>query len=154
MAFQSGDVRGTKTAAEAKHAHKNRPYNMLERSQNVPNDKTRESWDRMFKPRLCCNCNTWSDVLGKCVDGRENCTHFPQCMSCGAVNCDKCDPWGILREATGTPSEQPDPLAHEEEHNLEIEAQFNKTMREERTGEEMLEDEHDFITQLEEETDE
>ncbi len=67
MAFQSGDVRGTKTAVEAKHAHKQRPYNMLERSQNVPNNKTRVSWDRMFLHPSCPKCPEYSSIIGKCM---------------------------------------------------------------------------------------
>ena len=72
MAFQSGDVRGTKTAAEARHAHKARPFNMLERSQAVPNDETRATYDHMYKPTKCDDCGQWSDELGKCWRKQNN----------------------------------------------------------------------------------
>jgi hypothetical protein len=66
MAFQSGDIRGTKTAEEAKHAHKDRPYNMLERSQNAATDASRASWDRMFGDTECESCEHYSEILGQC----------------------------------------------------------------------------------------
>jgi hypothetical protein len=73
MAFQLGDVRGAKTSGEARHGYKQRPVNMLERSQNVPNEKTRASWDRMYKPDQCNakDCEEYSDILGKCLHPSE-----------------------------------------------------------------------------------
>ena len=66
MAFQLGDVRGTKTAAEARHSNKDRPHNMLEKSQNASNSATRATWDRMHQPCECPTCCHFSDILGQC----------------------------------------------------------------------------------------
>jgi hypothetical protein len=68
MVFELHDNVGTKTKADKQIAYKQRPMNLLDKSQNAMNDKAREGWDVAFK-RLnpaCLECEHWSDITDKC----------------------------------------------------------------------------------------
>jgi hypothetical protein len=68
MAFELGDVRGKRNSKDDAYVYKERPVNMLDKSQNAMNDEAREGYDSAFVDKaLCKKCRHYGLETDTCL---------------------------------------------------------------------------------------